>query len=208
MEIALPASGFVQGQVTLKAEGVSCEIAGRALFEPIDLTIAGPERILIAGPNGSGKSSLAQILAGEAEPGTGLVTRETVAIGFLDQHLRLLQPSETALGAMQRHNPALSAQDAHAALATFGFRSTAAERSVAMLSGGERVRLALACLFSSDVVPRLLILDEPTNHLDIESIEMLEEALAGYDGAIILSTHDARFRKRMAPDRTINLKRP
>mgnify|MGYP003143080844 CR=1 FL=1 len=206
--ITLPACGLTQGQITVKAEGVRCDRVGKPLFDPIDLTIAGPERVLIAGRNGSGKSSLLRVLAGQAKPGAGFVKVDPAAIGFLDQHLELLKDSQTALDAIRRHNPGLNSHEAHAALATFGFRAKTAEREIAKLSGGEKVRLALACLFSGEVVPRLLLLDEPTNHLDVESIEMLEAALAGYDGAIILSTHDARFRERIAPHRTINLERP
>lgn len=206
--INLPACGLTQGQITVQAEGVSCERGGKPLFNPIDLTIAGPDRVLIAGHNGSGKSSLLKVLAGQAEPDAGLVKVDPAAIGFLDQHLELLKDSETALDAIRRRNSGMNPHEAHGALATFGFRANTAKREVAQLSGGEKVRLALACLFSGKVVPRLLLLDEPTNHLDIESIEMLEEALAQYDGAIILSTHDTRFRDRVAPERTIVLEKP
>jgi ATPase subunit of ABC transporter with duplicated ATPase domains len=208
IDILLPACGLKQRQTVLEASGLSCRHSGRHLFGPLDVKITGPERILLAGPNGSGKSTLARILAGRSRPVSGHVAIAPIEVAFLDQDLALIDGFETALAALRHHAADLTLRDAHAALAKFGFRASAGERPVADLSGGERVRLALACLFCGQVIPKLLILDEPTNHLDIESIEMLEQALTEYDGAIVLATHDVRFRDRIAPDRTIDLGKP
>ena len=205
IRIELPPCHLAPSRVVLEAKGLCAKAGERKLFGPIDLKIVGPERILIRGPNGSGKSTLARTLAGLDAPTIGDVKIDKARVGFLDQHLELLKPEETALQAMQRLNPALDANAIHAALARFGFRAAWGERVVASLSGGERVRLALACLFSSDTAPHALVLDEPTNHLDYSSIEMLEEALDGYDGAIICITHDRRFGESLRAHRTLNL---
>ena len=208
IRIELPPSGLQRGHRLVEARAITCVRAGRPVFGPLDLNVTGPERIALTGPNGSGKSSLLRIISGELSPDSGCVRSDGERMALLDQHLSLLQPVETAMASMQRHNPCLDEREAHAALARYGFRSEWGRRTVETLSGGERVRLALACLFSGPVQPALLILDEPTNHLDIHAIEMLEDALYGYDGAIICVSHDSSFRAALGLDRTIDLGGP
>lgn len=205
IRIELPRSQLSASRVVLEAKGLCAKAAGRQLFGPLDLTILGPERILIRGPSGSGKSTLARMLSGIDKPAIGSVEIDKASVGLLDQHLELLHPEETVLQAMQRLNEALNPNALHIALARFGFRSVWGDRIVASLSGGEKVRLALACLFSGETAPHALVLDEPTNHLDIASIEMLEEALKSYDGAIICITHDKRFSESLRPHRFLDL---
>lgn len=205
IRIELPSCHLPSSHVVLRAAGLCGEADGRRLFGPLDLEVVGPERVLIYGPNGGGKSTLLRQLAGLKTPATGHVAVDPVRVGFLDQHLELLRPQETALQAMQRLNQSLDANAVHAALARFGFRSSWSDRTVASLSGGEKVRLALACLFSGMKAPHALVLDEPTNHLDFASVEMLEDALNGYDGAIISTTHDRRFAEALCAERVLNL---
>ena len=124
---------------------------------------------------------------------------------MLDQEAALLRPDETLVEAWRRVNPGGSDNDAHAALARFLFRNTAAHRHVADLSGGERLRAALACVLTGAAPPQLLVLDEPTNHLDLDSIAAVEEALNAYDGAMLVVSHDAEFLAALNIDRTIGL---
>lgn len=205
VRIELPSCGLQSSHIVLQAEDLSCDHGERILFEGLDLKIVGPERILVRGPNGSGKSSLARILAGQKSPASGTVNCERDRIAVLDQHLAMLSKDETLLDAMVRHSPELDRNTSHAALARFGFRSDWSSRITSGMSGGERVRLALACLFSGQNPPQLLILDEPTNHLDMEAVEMLEAALVDYDGAILCITHDAAFAGNLGLTRAIEL---
>jgi ATPase subunit of ABC transporter with duplicated ATPase domains len=94
---------------------------------------------------------------------------------------------------MRARHPGMTAGQAHEVLARFAFRNRDALRPVATLSGGERLRAGLALATGGPVPPQLLVLDEPTNHLDVEAIEMLEGALTGWDGALLLVSHDRRF---------------
>ena len=106
---------------------------------------------------------------------------------------------------MHRLNPGLSANAAHAALARFGFRNDDALQVAGTLSGGEKLRAGLACVFARPEPPDLLILDEPTNHLDLRAIEALETGLNAWDGAILLVSHDPAFLTAIGVTRTLEL---
>ena len=106
---------------------------------------------------------------------------------------------------LRRLNPELTANEAHAALARFAFRNRAALQVAGTLSGGERLRAGMACVFARPQPPFLLLLDEPTNHLDLASIEELEHALRGFDGALIAISHDQAFLQAIGIEREIEL---
>ena len=114
-------------------------------------------------------------------------------------------PNSPILDNMRRLNPTSDENALRAALARFAFRNVAAEQLVSDLSGGECLRAGLACVLSAAVAPQLLMLDEPTNHLDLESIEVIETALLGYDGALLLVSHDRSFRNTVGVTRQIEL---
>jgi len=106
---------------------------------------------------------------------------------------------------LRRLNPDLSGNEAHAALARFAFRNKATLQLAGTLSGGERLRAGLACVFARPEPPLLLLLDEPTNHLDLASIEQLEHALKTFDGALIAISHDQSFLQAIGIAREIVL---
>ena len=128
-----------------------------------------------------------------------------MAAVLLDQEAAILKPDETLIEAWRRLNPEGTANDAHAALARFLFRNTAAHRKVGELSGGERLRAALACVMTGRTPAQLLILDEPTNHLDLDSVAAVEAALAAYDGALIVVSHDPDFIDAIGMERVVAL---
>jgi ATPase subunit of ABC transporter with duplicated ATPase domains len=125
---------------------------------------------------------------------------------MLDQHVALLDPAMTILANFLARHPGLGAHEGHAALARFAFRNRDAARIVATLSGGERLRAGLACVLGGPEPARLLLLDEPTNHLDLASIEVLEAALARYDGALLVVSHDRRFLEAIGVTREVELR--
>lgn len=200
----IPPSGRPSGAQLLAMEDITVELPGRRL-EPWTLAISGPERVAVSGRNGSGKSTLLKLAAGVIAPSAGTVRRVGNRIAMLDQHVGLLDPSSTLLANHRRLNPSISENEAYAACARFGFRNRDAMRPVGTLSGGERLRAGLACTLGGDVPPWLLILDEPTNHLDIESVELLEQALRTYDGALLVVSHDPQFLDAVGVSRIVSL---
>jgi ATPase subunit of ABC transporter with duplicated ATPase domains len=177
----------------------------RRLFGPLSFELRGPERIAIRGANGSGKTTLLRLITGQLEPTAGDISRLTDRIAMLDQHVGLLDPSVSILDNLRRLDPDLSDNGAYAALARFAFRNRAALQIAGTLSGGERLRAGLACVFAGPEPPLILLLDEPTNHLDLTSIEELECALSEFDGALIVVSHDQTFLQAIGAEREIRL---
>ena len=201
----LPPCGLPSGRRLLDFKAVSMTFGDRHLFGPLDFQLTGPERVAIAGPNGSGKSTLLRLVIGALQPASGTAIRLTENFALLDQHVSLLAPGETILENMHRLNPGLGANAAHAALARFGFRNHDALQVAGTLSGGEKLRAGLACVFARPEPPDLLILDEPTNHLDLRAVEALETGLNAWDGAILLVSHDPAFLESIGVSRALCL---
>ncbi len=187
------APAYRSGDIVLDCKGLEAERGGRLLFEGVEILVRRGERIGVVGPNGAGKTTLLKILAARGMPADrGDVRRGTnLQEGYFDQHLGEVDPALTAVDNVRRVRGDFTVETARQYLARFRFYGDDTLRVVSGFSGGERSRLALAKLL---LEPRnLLFLDEPTNHLDIPAAEILEEALTGFEGTVILVSHDRRF---------------
>jgi ATPase subunit of ABC transporter with duplicated ATPase domains len=193
LSFALPPSGLAAGKRVLAFDAVGFAWPnGAKVLSEVSFDLVGPRRVAVTGPNGAGKTTLLRLANGELEPTAGKVVRGG-RVALLDQRTAILREDETILAAWRRLNPQGDDNTGHAALASFLFRAGAAHKPVASLSGGERLRAALACVLAGQAPPELLILDEPTNHLDLDSIAAIESALVGYDGALMVVSHDRDF---------------
>jgi len=201
---SLPATGLPTNRTVLSFEEVVLERGGRRLFGPLSFVMTGPRRVALAGANGAGKSSLLKLITGGLLPTAGVV-RTGAAAAYLDQHVGLLRDDLSLLDNLKRAQPGLGDNEAYSALARFAFRNRDALRPAGALSGGERLRAGLALVMGGASPPQLLLLDEPTNHLDIASIEELESALSGYDGALIVVSHDRGFLSNIGIETVLDL---
>ncbi|MGZ6979644.1 MAG: ABC-F family ATP-binding cassette domain-containing protein [Acidimicrobiia bacterium] len=190
------------GDVVVRLERA---VVHRGTFElgPVDLEIGWQERIAILGPNGSGKTTLLGALLGEIPLSSGRRwIGPGVKVGEMDQ-ARAALPDDQPLIDGFRASTGLGLAEARSLLAKFGLTAAHVERLGAELSPGERSRAILGGLMAGGV--NCLILDEPTNHLDLEAIEQLELALDGYDGTLLLVSHDRRLLETVRITRTIEL---
>ena len=175
---------------------------------PIDLVIRGPQRVALLGPNGAGKTTLLRVIAGHLAPAAGTVRLGVDGLRYLPQRLDLLDGRRSVLDNLRRAAPSATDNALRARLARFHLRGDRATLPAAALSGGERFRALLAALLSADPAPQLLLLDEPTNNLDMASVRQLQQALAGYRGALIVAGHDVPFLEGLGITRWLHLDRP
>jgi ATPase subunit of ABC transporter with duplicated ATPase domains len=205
--IELPSTRLPASRELLAIEDATLDLGTRVLG-PWSLTIRGPERLAVTGANGAGKSSLLRLALGHVRPSSGTVRRAEGRLAMLDQHVGMLDPAATILENFMALHRRSGVHEAHAALARFAFRNRDAHRVAGTLSGGERLRAGLACVLGGPEPAQLLLLDEPTNHLDVGSLEVLEEALAGYDGALLVVSHDHRFLDAIGMTREVPVDAP
>ncbi|CAM3888287.1 ATPase subunit of ABC transporter with duplicated ATPase domains [Kerstersia gyiorum] len=158
----------------------------------LSLQVAGQQRIGVVGPNGCGKSTLLKVLAGLLAPVAGRCHVSVPAV-YLDQGLADLAPERSVLVQMRELNRSLPEGELRMRLAHLGLDAQAVIRPSGRLSGGERLKAALARVMYADVPPQLLLLDEPNNHLDLPSIQALESLLQAYAGALVVVSHDEAF---------------
>ncbi len=197
------ASDGSKTRTVFAAEHVTKSFNGRTIIKDFTLRIQRGDRIGIVGGNGAGKSTLLKLLIGEIEPDSGRITRaKTLDAIVIDQQRSLLVPEKTVRDVLTEGGDWIDVRGARkhiqGYLKEFLFEPSLTEAKVGTLSGGERTRLLLAREFARP--SNLLVLDEPTNDLDLETLDLLQEVIADYDGTVLIVSHDRDFL-----DRTVTL---
>jgi ATPase subunit of ABC transporter with duplicated ATPase domains len=192
------------GKTPLMAKDLSKSYGALEIFTAVDLAIDKGSRVVILGLNGAGKTTLMRLLAGVEEPDTGeVLPGHGLKIGYYAQEHETLDPERTVLQNMRSAAPDLDDVEVRRVLGSFLFSGDDVNKPAAVLSGGEKTRLALATLVVSSA--NVLMLDEPTNNLDPASREEILGALRSYAGAVVLVTHDEGAVEALAPERLILL---
>lgn len=191
--------------VLFACRGLVMPYGGKALCSGLWFQISAGERVALTGANGSGKTTLLRLIQGVIEPEGGEMHRRSCRQVLLDQHLSFLDHGRSALENLQQLAPGLAQTQARTRLAQLRMRREQALRPVGKLSGGERLKVALAGLFGGVSAPALLLLDEPDNHLDFESLSALEQALRNYDGTLVAVSHSDSFLEAIGIERRIDL---
>lgn len=185
------------GNDVLTANGLAAAYGIHKVFSGIDMDIKKNERVFLLGENGCGKTTLLKILTGTISPIDGeFKLGANVELGYYDQAQENLDYSKTVLDEIYDAYPKMSLTQIRNALASFLFVGDDVFKTISSLSGGERAKVSLLKLMLSGA--NMLFLDEPTNHLDISSREALETALLGYEGTLLIVSHDRYFINKLA----------
>lgn len=192
IKMNLPNEEAFKGRIVLRIKDVAGVIGDRILWKPASFHVRGGDKLAILGPNGCGKTTLVKKIINQED---GITISPSMKIGYFSQNLNILNNDKSILENVR----STSKQDEtfiRIVLARLHFFREDVYKCVDVLSGGERVKVALAKLFVSDI--NTLILDEPTNFLDIEAVEAFESLLKEYEGTVIFVTHDRRFVENIA----------
>jgi ATP-binding cassette subfamily F protein uup len=188
-------AGTLSGKLVVDLRGVSFRYGDNLIIRGLSTRILRGDRVGIIGPNGSGKSTLLKLILGELTPTEGqVVIGARLQTAYFDQRRRLLNPEKTVRENMSDSDyVTVKGRSRHVIgyLKDFLFPPQRIDSSVKALSGGERNRLLLAKIFTQSA--NMLVLDEPTNDLDVETLELLEDLLADYQGTLLLVSHDRTF---------------
>lgn len=203
IKIPLPDKPFIRDRL-LELNDVCFSFNEHKLIDKLSLVMRGSERVAVRGANGCGKTTLLKLILGDLVPLNGSIKLNGRAV-YLNQDLSLLNTKLSIVEAIREYNDKVSLNEAYKTLANFKFRNIDAEKTVKNLSGGEKLKACLAAIFCTTEQPDILILDEPTNNLDIKSIEILENALAQYQGALLVVSHDIEFITNIRISRFIDL---
>ena len=193
------------GSDVLTARNLSKAFGDKRLFENVGMHITKGERVFILGDNGCGKTTLFRILCGRLRPDSGEYEYGAmVDVGYFDQMQENLNLNNTAIDEVWNAYPQMTETKIRTSLAAFLFKGDEVYKPLSAMSGGERARISLLKLMLGGF--NLLLLDEPTNHLDASSREALEETLRGYEGTLVVISHDRYFINKLA-DRVLTLGR-
>jgi ATPase subunit of ABC transporter with duplicated ATPase domains len=188
----------------LTAEGLSRSYGSLEIFTDVDLAIDRGSKVVVLGLNGAGKTTLLRLLAGIDRPDTGeVVAGHGLKLGYYAQEHETLDVERTVLENMRSAAPDLDETETRKVLGSFLFSGDDVDKPAAVLSGGEKTRLALATLVVS--AANVLLLDEPTNNLDPASREEILGALRSYEGAVVLVSHDEGAVTALEPERVLLL---
>lgn len=181
------------GQVVFKAENAQLGYGDKTIVSNVNITVERGEKVAFVGRNGEGKSTLMKVITNQLNPITGSAALGfNVCLGYYAQNQEdVLDKSDTVFGTLDKIAVGDVRTKLRDILAAFLFRGEDIDKKVAVLSGGERARLAMAKLILKPY--NLLALDEPTNHMDLQSKDVLKKALLSYDGTLILVSHDRDF---------------
>lgn len=197
---AAASEGRESGKLVIEAEAITKRYGDRLIVAPFSIRVHRGDRIGLVGPNGAGKTTLLKMLTGQLDPDAGTVRLGTnLEIATLDQKREDLDPDDTLshyLTDGRGETLLVNGEQRHVAgyMKDFLFQPEQIRTPIKNLSGGERARLILARIMARP--SNLLILDEPTNDLDIETLDLLQEIVAGYNGTVILVSHDRDFLDR------------
>ncbi|PUB27516.1 ATPase subunit of ABC transporter with duplicated ATPase domains [Elizabethkingia sp. YR214] len=207
MKLGFDQTNLHRGKILIKADQINFAYSEKNIWKhPLDIIVTSGERILISGENGSGKTTLIKLLLGRVQTTEGSVERADFYSVYIDQDYSMINHSFSVIQQAESFNQLpLPEHEVKTILSRFLFGKETWDKFCSVLSGGERMRLLLACLSIAGKAPDIIILDEPTNNLDIQNIGILTNAIRDYKGTLLIISHDDVFSKEIDVETIIEL---